>query len=251
MTDKKKIAFTGSAGFLGQALYKAFENDYELRLSDIADFETDHEKIIGDVTDLDFCKQLVRGMDLLVVAHMLPRPYGDDPSQAYQVNVTGTANLFHAAAQEGIQRACLISSTAVTGTPDPYSVKQGAPPEGWDLYSSTKACQEIIAQACHNEFGMEVAALRIGYVVDCETMLNKYGNRFEHYKCGMVDRHDTGIVARKFLELPELGYKAMSVMSFSEPRDYPAGMETFELLNWRSRFDPSIAESQNNAVAIS
>lgn len=126
-SEKKKIVFTGSAGFLGRALYRAFEGDYGLRLSDVNGFASEHETVIGDVTDFSFCRRLVRGMDLLVVAHMMPHPYGEDPSMAFDVNVKGVANLFHAAKQEGIKRACLISSTSVCGDPDPAADCSGMP----------------------------------------------------------------------------------------------------------------------------
>jgi nucleoside-diphosphate-sugar epimerase len=240
-SGKKRIVFTGSAGFLGRALYRAFEGDYGLRLSDINGFASEHETVIGDVTDFSFCRRLVRGMDLLVVAHMMPHPYGEDPSMAFDVNVKGVANLFHAAKQEGIKRACLISSTSVCGDPDPAVDCSGMPPVGFDLYSSTKACQEVIAQACHVQSGMEVASLRVGYVVDCAEKKDKYGKSFEEFLPGMVDRHDVGEVARKFLELPGLGYKAMHVYSFSEPGNYPSAIPTFEFLNWKSRYSTAVA----------
>lgn len=244
---KNKIVFTGSAGFLGRAIYKAFEDDYDLRLVDIVRFESDHETMIGDVSDFSFCCEIVSGADMLVVAHMMPHPYGKDPSKAFQINVAGTANLFYAAMQEGIKRACLISSTSVCGKHDPLKDCTGMPPVGFDLYSNTKACQEVIAQASHIQSGMEVAALRVGYVVDCATKTDKYGKVFEEYLPGMVDRYDVGVVARKFLELPQLGYKAMHVFSLSELNNYPSGMATFELLNWRSQYS-SKKRSKNACV---
>ena len=111
--SRKKIIFTGSAGFLGCGITKAFESDYSLRLVDVCDFETPYEKMIGDVSDPDFCSRAVSGMDQLVIAHMYPRKLGyENPCGPYNANVTGTANLLYAARECGIKRVCLISSEA-------------------------------------------------------------------------------------------------------------------------------------------
>ncbi|MFA6291239.1 MAG: hypothetical protein WC637_05620, partial [Victivallales bacterium] len=69
-SNKKNIVFTGSAGFLGRGIIKAFEKDFRLRLVDVSDFETTHEKMIGDVSNPEFCLRALSGMDYLVIAHM-------------------------------------------------------------------------------------------------------------------------------------------------------------------------------------
>ncbi|WOO43568.1 NAD(P)-dependent oxidoreductase [Rubellicoccus peritrichatus] len=236
---KKKIAFTGSAGFLGTSIYQAFEGDYELRLADVAEFNAGHEKMIGDVVDFDFCKRLVDGMDYLVIGHMYPRPYGVVPTRIFDVNVTGTANLLYAAVQSGVKRVALISSVAACSEHDPAVDLNGLRPKGSEMYSTTKACQEIIAEAIHEEFGLEIASIRIGYVVDCRSKVNKYGNVLKEFVSGMIDRGDVGIVTRKFIEIPGLKYEVRPAYSFSEPGHYPSGIATFQYLNWRSCFDTS------------
>lgn len=107
--ERKILVITGAGGFLGKGLIRVLEGMYTLRLVDIRDFETPHEKRIGDVADLDFCMEVMKGAHLLLIAHMSPRPY-DTPYGPFNVNVTGTANLLFAAQANGTKRACIISS---------------------------------------------------------------------------------------------------------------------------------------------
>ena len=73
--ERKILVITGAGGFLGKGLIRVLEGMYTLRLVDIRDFETPHEKRIGDVADLDFCMEVMKGAHLLLIAHMSPRPY--------------------------------------------------------------------------------------------------------------------------------------------------------------------------------
>jgi len=230
----KHVVLTGAAGFLGRGLYKAFEPDCHVRLVDVQDFESPHEKRIGDVADPDFCMKAVEGMDYLVIAHIFPRQNGYDvPYGAFHANVTGTANLLHAASRQGLTRVCLISSVdAVAGRPEGTPMTPGHRPTAKNVYSATKACQEITAEAFHRQFGLKVAIMRIGYVVDWETMTDKYGTTLAKREPGMIDRADCGQAVRRALELPDLSCQVFYIYSVSRIPDFEEGFAAYDQLNW-------------------
>ena len=57
-------------------------------------------------------------MDAMVLCHMAPNPNGYKvPPPAFDINVKGTANLYHAAAEAGLKTVVLISSCGVLAKP--------------------------------------------------------------------------------------------------------------------------------------
>ena len=46
-----KILVTGAGGFLGRGLIVPLEGKHDLRLMDVADEDTPHEKVMGSVAD--------------------------------------------------------------------------------------------------------------------------------------------------------------------------------------------------------
>ncbi|MEI6420893.1 MAG: NAD(P)-dependent oxidoreductase, partial [Lentisphaerota bacterium] len=244
-SNKKSVVFTGSAGFLGRGIFRAFEKDFHLRLVDVFDFEARHEKMIGDVADPEFCLRALSGMDYLVIAHMYPRKLGyENPYGSYNANVTGTANLLYAAHENGIKRVCLISSeAAVSGRPDGVPHTPETRPAANDVYSATKACQEITAEAFHRQFGLEIAIMRLGYVVDLNENIDKYGTRVTDCKEPIIDPADCGNAVRSALELPKLSCRVFYVYSLCTASNGAEGFATYRDLNWQPRFSNTIFES--------
>lgn len=229
----KRVAFTGSAGFLGQALWKAFADEYALRLCDIADFDAGpNEKCVGDVSDPAFCERVVQDCDAVVIAHMSPRP-NNAPYGPFNANVTGTANLVYAGHHAGVRRFCLISSSdAVSGYPADVPRTPDLPGRGRDIYTATKACQEIVARAAHVELGMACTVMRIGRVVDLEAMTDKYNHDLPAPKPGMIDRYDCGIACRKALEQDDLSFQVFYVYSVCDAEHRSEGLATYRALDW-------------------
>ena len=233
----RSLMVTGSAGFLGRGICKAFEEDFKLRLLDMHDFESRHEKMIGDVADPDFCLRAAKGMDYMVIAHMYPRSLGyENPFGPYNANVTGTANLLYAAHKNGIKRVCLISSeSAVSGRPAGTPHTPETRPAGRDVYSATKACQEITAEAFHRQFGLKIAIMRIGYVVDMGRMIDKYGTKVVSSEAPMIDPEDCSHAVRKALELPGLSCNVFYTYSECSQQCGAEGLSTYKELGWKPK----------------
>ncbi len=234
-----RILLSGGNGFLSRGMVVPLAAaGHQLRLLDVRPFETEHECMVGDVARLEDAQRAVEGMDGIIVAHMAPRSpdaYAT-PELCFDINVKGTTNLLFAAEQAGIRRAVVISSGAsIQGYKDQDHSLPGNRPKG--LYGLTKSCQELIAEFYATHHGFQCCALRIGYVLDGEKMLDKYGRSVGERNFQDCDRRDVGEVARLCLERDDLGYQVFHVLSTRESMDLWDVRHTCETLGWEPRYD--------------
>lgn len=236
-----KVLVTGAGGYLGRGLIVPFEGRHELRLMDVLDWDTPHEKLVGSVADLDTVLRAVEGVDGIVIGHMASRRGGSysTPVIPYDVNVKGTANLLFAAAEQGIRRISLISSIGVVR----HYRNRGAflardlPLRAKGIYCQTKICQEVIARQYHYEHGIGIAAIRPAYITDADTLTDKYGKKARQCNWQFVDRRDIGEVARLALELPDLGFEIFYVLSTPMASKHADMENTYSRLNWKPKHD--------------
>lgn len=208
-----KTLFTGSAGFLGQDIYKPFVREgHRVVLSDAAPISSALESSCGDLADEGYVRDLVRGIDSIVIAHMSPR-HEKNLSQVCDAMVKGTMNLLEAAAESKVSRVCLISSVdAVKAHTPPMKSTGATPPAGIDLYGLAKVCQEIVAEHYARTAGLGITALRIGYVVDAKNRRDKYGNGIGKFTQEMIDRQDVGEAALRSLMTDEGSWRVFHVL---------------------------------------
>jgi len=237
----KKILITGAGGYLGRGLIKPLIGKYSLRLMDVAKFERkEHEVFIGDVGEIETVRKAVQGMDAIVIAHMASSQAGayKTPEVCFDANVKGTANLFFAAAEKGVKRAILISSISVThGYQGRAYCEHDLPPKANELYGLTKVCQEVVAEHFYRVHGLKVAVLRVGGIVDADTMINKYGKKVEYPAEIYIDPRDIGEAVRLALELPDLEYESFVLIGS------PLAEKKYDIeysrkrLSWKPKYD--------------
>jgi nucleoside-diphosphate-sugar epimerase len=157
-------AITGGAGFLGLHLARRLlASGHEVRTLDLAplddaELEQNVEELRGDVRDLSAVARLVQGADVLVHA-AAALPIQASRESIRSVNVGGTGIAFAAAADAGVGRALLISSTAVYGVPKHHPIAEDAPLVGVGHYGESK----IDAEEAARDFGrrgLEVVIVR-------------------------------------------------------------------------------------------
>jgi nucleoside-diphosphate-sugar epimerase len=157
-------AISGGAGFLGLHLARRLLADgHEVRTLDLvplddAELERGVEELRGDVRSPVDVAALVDGARILVhAAAALPIQASRDSIRS--VNVDGTATLLAAAAEAGVKRVVLISSTAVYGVPKVHPIHEDDELVGVGDYGESK----IEAEQVTREFGrrgLEFAIVR-------------------------------------------------------------------------------------------
>jgi nucleoside-diphosphate-sugar epimerase len=147
-------AISGGAGFLGLHLARRLLADgHEVRTLDLAplddpELERSVDELRGDVRSFEDVRRLVGGAGVLVhAAAALPIQASRDSIRS--VNVGGTATLLAAAAETGVRRHVLVSSTAVYGVPNVHPINEDAPLIGVGWYGESK----IEAEKVTRDFG--------------------------------------------------------------------------------------------------
>jgi len=130
---------------------------------------------IGDIRDQDTLYESMIGFNPDILIHMAAQPlvrYSyDAPIETYEVNVIGTAKVLEVA------RSCSNLKAIVNITTDKcyendgrsQGYKENDPMGGYDPYSSSKGCAELVASAYWRSFlqgqGVGLASVRAGNVI--------------------------------------------------------------------------------------
>ncbi len=147
-------AISGGAGFLGLHLARRLLADgHEVRTLDAApldepELEGRVEELHGDVRSVRDARALVDGADVVVHA-AAALPIQASRESIRSVNVGGCATVLAAAAEAGVRRVVLVSSTAVYGVPKVHPIFEDAPLVGVGWYGESK----IEAEEVTREFG--------------------------------------------------------------------------------------------------
>lgn len=150
-----KVLLTGGSGDLGVLLTRQLtrQGDEVVNL----DVVPPHEAVCGEaahiaasILDRAALKKAMQGVDCVVhiaAWHGIHENQGTkDAYDFHDLNVTGTFNVFQAAAEAGVKKAVLISSTS---TDDRYG-----------LYGHTKILNEEMARAYAERHDMDILTLR-------------------------------------------------------------------------------------------
>ena len=233
-----QLLLTGAAGYTGKGLSEVLGTVHHVRGMDIRPAEGLSESVVADLADLDACRDAVAGVGAVVMCHMATNPAGyETPPPAIDVNVKGTANLFHAMVEHQVKRCVLISSLAVAlcdsnGRPHPPAPGIG-PYNTALLYSLTKGFQELIAAHYFHTDGIVTTMLRPWSIVYDETQITKYGKKLDNYDPSYVDPRDIGTAVIKALALPDPTLEAFVLAQ----DDFAVGVEeTKRRLNWQATY---------------
>ena len=149
-----KVLVTGGAGFIGshmtERLVKAghavivFDDLSTGRLSNLAAVSGAYELVTGHVADADTVAKSVAGCDAVVhlAAVASVQASIDSPLRTHEANLSGSIQVFEAAARSGVGRVVYASSAAVYGEAQDLPIREDAPTSPMSPYAVDKLAGE-------------------------------------------------------------------------------------------------------------
>lgn len=176
------VLVTGGGGMVGQHVAEALAaRGLQSRLADVAwppgrDWAPFAERVVFDVRDPAACREHVRGVRAIVhcAAVVGPQRSRVDPLATLAVNVTGTANLLEAAAEQKIRLVALSTATLYGNRPDLEDLPEDAPTDPLTIYDGSKLMAETYCTAHRRTFGSDVASVRTGFVYGLGSQIGEY-----------------------------------------------------------------------------
>ena len=183
----KRVLITGHTGFKGSWLCiwlqsmnaeifgLALTPNLQFSLfkeAHVGDFMT---SIIGDIRDFNTVVQAMKKAQPEIVIHMAAQPlvlYSyENPVETYSTNVMGTVNVLEAARKVPSVKVVINVTTdkCYENREWVWSYRENEPMGGFDPYSSSKGCSELITSAYRRSFytqsGIALASARSGNVI--------------------------------------------------------------------------------------
>jgi NAD dependent epimerase/dehydratase len=170
-----RVLVTGADGFIGSHLTELLlEKGYKVRalaqynsfnywgwLEDIPK-NKNLEVVAGDVRDPHFCKEIVKGVDIVFhLAALIAIPYSYVAPDSYvDTNVKGTLNICQSAKENGNIRVIHTSTSEVYGTAQYVPIDEKHPKQAQSPYSASKIGADAMAMSFFNAFELPVTIAR-------------------------------------------------------------------------------------------
>lgn len=183
----KKVFITGHTGFKGSWLCKMLINlgadvtGFSLTppttpsLFEIADIESDIKSYIGDIRDFAALKKAFDETQPEIVFHLAAQPIVRDsyknPVYTYETNVMGTVNILECVRLSNCVKSLLNVTTdkVYLNREWPWGYRENEELDGFDPYSNSKSCSELVTHSYKNSFFAEnqvaISTARAGNVI--------------------------------------------------------------------------------------
>jgi len=191
--EGKRVLITGCTGFKGSWLSLwlnmlgadvigyALDPPTEPNLFTILDLRTDIKYLLGNVSDYDKLISVFEIYQPEFVFHLAAQPLVqlsyEHPRLTFDTNVMGTVNILESVRHTGSVRVCVVitSDKCYENKEWIYGYRENDPMGGYDPYSSSKGCAELVTSAYRssffnpNEYGMthevSISSARAGNVI--------------------------------------------------------------------------------------
>ncbi len=185
--NNKKILVTGHTGFKGTWICKILTNTgakvtgFALKpptvpsLFEISGIEENMNSVIGDIRDYPSLLKVFKEFKPEIVIHMaaqsLVRDSYKHPRYTYETNVMGTVNVLECVLKTDSVKSILIVTTdkVYRNNEWEWGYRENDPLEGYDPYSNSKSCSELVTQSYKNSFfsngKVAVSTVRSGNVI--------------------------------------------------------------------------------------
>lgn len=245
----KRVLVTGHTGFKGSWLSLwlqelgaipcgiALEPHTHPNLFELAPVADQMESHIVDIRCFDAVAKIIHAFQPDIIIHMaaqsLVRYSYDHPLETYETNVMGTVNMLEAA------KTCESVRAIVNVTTDKcydnkewaWGYRENDPMGGYDPYSSSKGCSELITSAYQNSYykklGKGLASARAGNVIGggdwsvdrlVPDIIKCIANGEQ-----VIIRHPQAIRPWQHVLEPLSGYLLLAEKLYADPNTYSSG----------------------------
>lgn len=186
--EGKRVFLTGHTGFKGTWMSRilvtsgAILTGYSLEaptnpsLFAMADLEDKMTSVIGDIRDMDKLWEAFSKADPEIVIHMAAQPLVrdsyKDPRYTYETNVMGTVNILECVRKSKNVKTFLNVTTdkVYKNNEWEWGYREDEPLDGFDPYSNSKSCSEIVTHSYKSSFFMSeeapaISTARAGNVI--------------------------------------------------------------------------------------
>lgn len=192
---------------------------------------------IGDIRDYDTVLKAVAEFKPEIVIHMAAQPlvrYSyKNPIETYATNVMGTVHLFEAIRQTGTAKAVVNVTTdkCYENKEWVWGYREDEPMGGFDPYSSSKGCSELVTSAYRRSYfaetGVALASARAGNVIGGgdwaeDRLVPDILRAFEN-KQPVVIRNPHSTRPWQHVLEPLSGYLTVAEHLWAEPKAYAEG----------------------------
>lgn len=188
----KRVFLTGHTGFKGgwlslwlqsmgaQVVGYALAPPTKPSLFEVANVAKGMTSIIGDVRDLNHIQSAIVERKPEIIFHLAAQPLVRysylNPVETFATNVMGTVNIFEAIRKvRGVKAVVNVTSDKCYENKEwAWGYRENEPMGGYDPYSSSKGCSELVTSAFKNSFfnladyqkhGVALASARAGNVI--------------------------------------------------------------------------------------
>ena len=182
----KCVLVTGHTGFKGawmcQVLVKlgakvvgySLEPPTKPSLFELSGIESKITSVIADIRDYDCLLQTIYHYKPEIVIHMAAQPLVgvgyENPRMTYQVNVMGTVNLLEAVRVSGLVKSVVNVTTDKVYLNNEWcwGYRESERLEGYDPYSNSKSCSELVTHCysrCFPRESLAISTVRAGNVI--------------------------------------------------------------------------------------
>ncbi|KMT22629.1 CDP-glucose 4,6-dehydratase [Clostridium cylindrosporum] len=183
----KRVLITGHTGFKGawlslwlqklgaKVIGYALEPPTEPSLFKICKLEEKITSIIGDIRDEGKLRQVFKEYKPDIVFHLAAQPLVRfsyrEPKETYEINIMGTVNVLEVAKNTDSVKSVIIITTdkCYENKEWAYGYRETDSMGGYDPYSCSKSCVELIVSSYRNSFfnerGIALSSVRAGNVI--------------------------------------------------------------------------------------
>lgn len=170
----KKILITGHTGFKGSWLCRilvdagaqvtgyALKPPTEPNLFSLCNLDKEMHSIIGDIRNINYLQQVFDEVQPEIVIHLAAQPIVREsyknPVYTYETNVMGTVNICECVRTHSCVKSFLnVTTDKVYENKEwEWGYRENEPLDGFDPYSNSKSCSELVTHSYINSFLKEL-----------------------------------------------------------------------------------------------